>query len=113
MSRQRSIPELAPEDRDLVDLLRAVLVDPNLHTDRRMRLHREIGGVLRRAHRDLHGESTNDAYEHVLDAESDHLPDLLTTVLVDPNLYTDLRMRLHREIRAVLDSTQAGAREAG
>jgi hypothetical protein len=27
---------------------------------------------------------------------------LLTTVLVDPNLYTDLRMRLHREIRTLL-----------
>jgi hypothetical protein len=101
-------PKLAAEDRDLVDLLRAVLIDPNLYTDRRMRLHREISAVLRSAHGELHGESTDDAYEHTLDDDGDRLPDLLATVLVDPNLYTDLRMRLHREIRAVLRSTGAG-----
>ena len=37
-----------------------------------------------------------------LPAEDAELVDLLTAVLVDPNLYTDLRMRLHREIRAIL-----------
>jgi hypothetical protein len=99
-------PNLAPEDRDLVDLLRAVLTDPNLHTDRRMRLHREIRVVLRSAHRELYGESADDAYDRTLDAHGDRLPDLLTTVLVDPNLYTDLRMRLHREIRAFLRSAE-------
>jgi hypothetical protein len=112
MNRHGATPRLAAEDRDLVDLLRAVLVDPNLYTDRRMRLHREISAVLRAAHGDLYGESADDAYEHVLDADGDRLPDLLTAVLVDPNLDTDLRMRLHREIRALLRSTRAGLDES-
>ena len=39
-----------------------------------------------------------------LAAQDTQLVDLMTAVLVDPNLYTDLRMRLHREIRQVLAS---------
>jgi hypothetical protein len=74
----------------LVDLVDSVLVDPNLHTDTRMRLHREIGELLRAKH-------------------GDHLPALLHSVLVDPNLHTDLRMRLHREISEMV----RGAREHG
>ena len=31
-------PRLEGEDKQLVDLVTAVLVDPNLHTDTRMRL---------------------------------------------------------------------------
>jgi hypothetical protein len=98
--------KLADEDRELVELLRAVLVDPNLHTDRRMRLHREISAILRSARHDLYGESATDAREPALEVASERLPDLLTRVLVDPNLYTDLRMRLHREIWAVLRCTE-------
>jgi hypothetical protein len=97
---------LGAEDRELVDLLRAVLVDPNLYTDRRMRLHRQIAAVLRAAHVDLYGESAGGADEHGIEADADRLPDLLTAVLVDPNLYTDLRMRLHREIRTLLRASQ-------
>jgi hypothetical protein len=104
MTEESTTPKLAPQDRELVDLLRAVLVDPNLHTDRRMRLHRKISAVLRSTRHDLYGESADDALDEELDA--DRLPDLLTRVLVDPNLYTDLRMRLHREIRALLRSTE-------
>jgi hypothetical protein len=37
---------LAGTDKQLVDLLTAVLVDPHLHTDTRMRLHREISEIL-------------------------------------------------------------------
>jgi hypothetical protein len=44
--RRRWEPTIA----ELADLLAAVLVDPNLHTDLRMRLHREIRVVLARAH---------------------------------------------------------------
>ena len=91
---------LCLEDRDLVDLLAAVLVDPNLHTDRRMRLHRQVSAILRAAKDDLHAEARGS--QHAPEGEDDHLPDLLTAVLVDPNLYTDLRMRLYREIRSVL-----------
>ena len=42
-------PALDAEDRELADLLAAVLVDPNLHTDRIMRLHREVRTILRAA----------------------------------------------------------------
>jgi cyanophycinase-like exopeptidase len=107
MNQPGTTPHLVGEDRDLVDLLRAVLVDPNLHTDRRMRLHRKIRAVLRAAHRELYGESASEAYAEALESDGDRLPDLLSSVLVDPNLYTDLRMRLHREIRAVLRSAEA------
>ena len=42
---------LAGEDKQLVDLVATLLVDPNIHTDARMRLHREIADVLR-SHRE-------------------------------------------------------------
>lgn len=93
---------LRMEDRELVDLLTAVLVDPNLHTDRRMRLHQQVSAILRAARRDLDGDSTSEFHQPPLQVQADPLPDLLTAVLIDPNLYTDLRMRLHREIRTVL-----------
>jgi hypothetical protein len=99
--------ELPTEDAKLVDLLTAVLVDPNLHTDRRMRLHHEISAVLRAIERDLYGDSGGEFRYQALEAESSQLPDLLTTVLVDPNLYSDLRMRIHRDIRTILSSVQA------
>ena len=90
---------LGADDRELVDLLAAVLVDPNLHTDLIMRLHREVSVILRAAHMDLDRSAAD---KPAVEAPDEHLPDLLAAVLVDPNLYTDLRMRLHREIRAVL-----------
>jgi hypothetical protein len=93
---------LDAEDRELVDLLTAVLVDPNLETDLIMRLHREVSAILHAAREDLYGRGAEEPSGSVLQVPDDHLPDLLTAVLVDPNLYTDLRMRLHREIRLVL-----------
>ena len=97
---------LHDEDRELVDLLTAVLVDPNLHTDLRMRLHRRVRTILRSAREELDGASARDEQAAAADAQEDGLPDLLTAVLVDPNLYTDLRMRLHREIRTVLGAAR-------
>jgi hypothetical protein len=112
MHGQQTTPQPGAEDRGLVDLLRAALVDPNLHTGRRMRLHREISAILRAARADLYGESADTTNESALDADGDRLPDLLMSVLVDPNLYTDLRMRLHREIRVLVASaTWAGLDE--
>jgi hypothetical protein len=98
----QTTPELPVEDAELVDLLTAVLVDTNLHTDLRMRLHREISAVLRAVHRDLYGESGGAIGHRAPETESSRLPDLLATVLVDPNLHSDLRMRLHRDIRKIL-----------
>ena len=102
MTHHRTTSRLYAEDRELVDLLTAVLVDPNLHTDLRMRLHREVRAILRSAREELYGASAGEEQAAEPDARGDRLPDLLTAVLVDPNLYTDLRMRLHREIRTVL-----------
>jgi hypothetical protein len=67
-----------------------------------MRLHREVSAILRAACRDLHGESLAAVDALADERGGEPLPDLLTAVLVDPDLYTDLLMRLHREIRAVL-----------
>ena len=105
MDQHKAMTGLGADDRKLVDLLAAVLVDPNLHTDLMMRLHREISAILRAAHKDLDRYGVDEA---AVEPPDEPLPDLLAAVLVDPNLYTDLRMRLHREIRAVL----ARARES-
>ena len=107
-SMQHENKRLEPEDQKLVDLLRDVLVDPNLHTDTRLRLHREISEILRGAHVDLHGPAGHEVHARALLAHGGRLPDLLETVLVDPNLHTDTRMRLHEQIAQILDS--AGSR---
>jgi len=104
---EQTAQQLPVEDVELVDLLTAVLVDPNLHTDRRMRLHHEISAVLRAIERDLYGESGGESRYQALEADIGRLPDLLTTVLVDPNLHSDLRMRIHREVRTILRSAGA------
>jgi hypothetical protein len=107
VNAQQTTPGLAAEDRDLVNLLRSVLVDPNVHTDLRMRLHREIRVVLSTALREMYGRSAGPERADATDGDGGRLADLLRTVLVDPNLYTDLRMRLHREIRTVLSWAHA------
>jgi hypothetical protein len=90
------------EDVELVDLVAAALVDPNLHTDMRMRIANEITELLRAAHNDLYGPDGREAHERTA-VEHDHqVPKMLEAVLVDPNLHTDLRMRLHREIQELL-----------
>jgi hypothetical protein len=108
LTQHDSTTPLYAEDRELVDLLTAVLVDPNVHTDLRMRIHRQVSAILRLVHERLVAGFASDVRQAAPDAHDDHLPDLLTAVLVDPNLYTDLRMRLHREIRAVLGEARAG-----
>ena len=99
---------LEPEDQKLVDVLGDVLVDPNLHTDTSLRLHQEIAEILRGAHVDMHGPAGHEVHARALEAHGGRLPDLLATVLVDPNLHTDTRMRLHEQIAQILDS--AGSR---
>ena len=100
---------LEPADQKLVDLLQDVLVDPNLHTDTRLRLHQEIAEILRQAHIELHGPAGRDVHAHALEANGGRLPDLLATVLVDPSLHTDTRMRLHEQIARILDSARSRA----
>ena len=100
---------LEPEDQKLVDLLGDVLVDPNLHTDTRLRLHQEIVEILRGAHLDMHGPAGHEVHARALEAHGGRLPDLLASVLVDPNLHTDTRMRLHKQIAQILDSVGSRA----
>jgi len=97
--------ELDREDRQLVDLVATVLVDPNIHTDLRMRLHREIVALVRATHARL-SEDLKGA-EAPVDDDDDHPEKLLASVLVNPDLHTDLRMRLHRQIRELLDRSRA------
>ena len=106
-SMQHEKKRLEPGDQRLVDLLQDVLVDPNLHTDTRLRPHQEIGEILRGAHIDLHGPAGHEVHARALETHGGRLPDLLATVLVDPNLHTDTRLRLHEQIAQILDSADS------
>jgi len=109
MTAQSSTPPLNGEDRRLVDLVAAALVDPNLHTDQRMRLSHEIDDVLRRAHEELHGAAGREKHEQALAAGAHEVSKVLEAVLVDPNLRTDVRMRLTHDVERMLGA----ARRAG
>ena len=95
MNVHEQTPKLDGPDRQLVDLVAAALVDPNLHTDTRMRLHGELTALVHGAHRDLNGSAMLEA---PLQPEDGELAKMLAALLVDPNLHTDLRMRLHEQI---------------
>jgi uncharacterized protein (UPF0147 family) len=109
---EQYIDRLGHEDKQLVDLVTAALVDPNIHTDARMRLHEEITELLRGAHHDAHRDGAAVEPRPAAQApperspvDSDGVLRLLTEVLVDPNLHTDTRMRLHDQIsRLVRDA---------
>jgi hypothetical protein len=90
-----------------VDLVSAVLVDPNLHTDQRMRLHEEIGQLLHTAHEPSHAVVVHAGRNRRREAGGEYLPDLIQGVLSDPNLHTDMRMRLYREIPELVSAAQA------
>jgi hypothetical protein len=104
---------LAGDDRQLVDLVTAVLVDPNVHTDTRMRLAEEIAEVLRSADEDLYHRCRHEVHTRTGGTHEPHRPqlhgtsDMLASVLVDPNLHTDTRMRIHREISEILRAESA------
>jgi hypothetical protein len=95
------------EDRQLVDLVAAALVDPNLHTDLRMRLARQIGELLSAAHSSAYGAAPPDSNERPRQMPDDRLAKWLDSVLVDPNIHTDMRMRVRREISELLETEYA------
>ena len=115
-TKEQNLDRLGPEDRQLVDLVGAALVDPTIHTDVRMRLYQEITEILRYVHRDVHPGATVDSRRRQVPAhaqpppvDADGVADLLAEVLVDPNLHTDTRMRLHAQIsRLVRDADLLG-----
>ncbi len=91
---------ISGRDGQLVDLVSAALEDPELDTDRRMRLQGEIREVLRKAHVDVHGHAGREAHDE-LAREHERVEHMLHAVLTDPDLHTDLRMRLLQEIPRV------------
>ena len=118
---QPSKPRLEGEDKQLVDLVTTVLVDPNIHTDARMRLDQQISEILRSADGDVYGRSTREVQARAQAPHPTHkrrvhsAPEVLASVLVDPNLHTDARMRIHQEIEEILReaSANAAARPSG
>ena len=104
--------ELTPGEGTVVDELSAVLVDPNLHTDMRMHLQREIRQLLRATHEEAHGAAGSATHESALAAHGEHLPDLVTAVLTDPNVHSEMRMRICREIPALLSAPRETPRPA-
>ncbi len=94
---------ISGRDGQLVDLVSAALEDPELDTDRRMRLQGEIREVLRKAHVDVHGDAGREAHDE-LAREHERVERMLHAVLTDPDLHTDLRMRLLQEIPKVTES---------
>lgn len=115
-SSDERTPDHSGEDLRLVDTVKTVLVDdPDVHTDTRMRLSREIPELLRRAHEDVYGPVDGPArYEAVkrsVGGDDDQLPLMLAAVLADPDLHTDIRMRLYFEIPEML--REARERDAG
>ena len=77
-------------DQYLVDYASAALVDPNLHTDTRMRLHAALTELVHDAMRKAHEQSVT--------PEDGEAAKMLEAILVDPNLHADARMRLHEQI---------------
>ena len=108
-TKEQNLDRLGAEDKQFVDLVAAALVDPNVHTDVRMRLCEEITEILRYAHHDRHPRATTDSRRRQVPTHTqppptaaDGVADLLAEVLVDPNLHTDTRMRLHEQITRVI-----------
>jgi len=100
---QQQSHRLDNADRYLVDYASAALVDPNLHTDTRMRLHATLCELVHDVMREAHEESVTpdelrEAHEQTVTLEDGDIAKLLEAVLVDPNLHTDARMRLHEQI---------------
>ena len=101
--------EIGESDAEVLSLLDAALVDPSVHTDMRVRIGREITELLRSTHHDVYGAAEGRAvHEQALATHGERLGDLVRAVLVDPNVHTEARMRIHREIPELLRAARAG-----
>ena len=107
MNAQQETQKPLAADVHLVDLVSAALVDPSLHTDARMRLHGELTELIENARHGLSSREISEAptpspelaeREVAEVAAADELAKVLSTVLVDPRLHTDTRLRLHQQI---------------
>jgi hypothetical protein len=111
MNEPEHTRELDGEHGRLVDLVSSALVDPNLNTERRLRLHDEISQLVLAAHDELHGHEQRAAREAVAQTDGG-LQTMLASVLVNPDLNTATRMRLHHRISNLVrvERDHAGAR---
>ena len=116
MNAQQESHKPDATDVHLVDLVSAALVDPNLHTDARMRLHGELTELIEAARHGLSSRAISEApalsqepadRSEVLAARK--LAEVLSAVLVDPNLHTDTRLRLHQEIPEMIQAAHQHA----
>jgi len=107
MNAQQPSQQPDAADVHLVDIVSTALVDPELHTDARMRLHRELTELIESARHGLSGleiteastqspESADGGSAEVVAAHK--LSKVLSAVLVDPSLHTDTRVRLNEQI---------------
>lgn len=94
--------QLSIEDQRLLELVDKVLVDPNLHTDARLRISAQLTELLHDTHHELHRSSPHPSGGVTAPEPKRHPVDLLSDVLVDPNLHTDLRLTLHERIVELL-----------
>ena len=114
--------KLKSEDAKLLDFVTAVTIDPNLHTDLRMRLHQEITELLRATHEHAYGAAVRQVDgggeqavrgdgtpEQATMTDDSRLAKLLKAMLVDPNLHTDMRMRLHDQIPKLVETARRHA----
>lgn len=106
MSAQRQTSKLDAADGQLVDLVATALVDPNLHADARMHLASELAALVDDAQTDLHVTAIHQAQRPPQDGG---LATILAALLVDPNLHTDLRMRLHEQIPKLIAAARQDA----
>jgi hypothetical protein len=113
--RRKKLPDMsgaigtnrAQDDQQLVDLVSSVLVDPNLHTDLRMRLHEEITRILSATGERAPLPASRPSLADGSEPGGQHLPEMIQAVLSDPNLHTDMRMRLYGEIQEAVAAVHA------
>ena len=105
MTTDQQLRESSGTDQQLVSLVRSALVDPNIHTDTRMHICNQIWELLR-----VHSPAASPAHKPHPAAHPPHyeqLPAVLESVLTDPNVHTDTRIRLDWEIRELLAAQRA------
>ena len=91
---------MASFEGELSAKVEAALQDPNLHTDSRLLLRRELIEMLghHRSH-EVARRATPESAPHLDDGELSRLVD---AALSDPNLHTDERLALSRSVAEML-----------
>jgi hypothetical protein len=97
---------------EVVDQVASVLADPNVHTDQRMRLAQQIEQLLlATGSGGDHPGAPASGKPGQPGSEDEQLVAWLDAVLVDPDVHTDMRLRLHRDILKLLEAPWPGRSE--